>query len=102
MLKVISQNLGVRPNPRDYPDQINMEEVLEKDFPRHKGQQPPELGMPYSDLMKPEQEQGMSATMTLDPGPDQKLSIDEIRQQVSLLDSTLTMIKRQLQLLIGK
>ena len=87
MLKIVSQKLNVQPKPEDYPDLVNLED-MEKDFHPHS-----EVGIP-SPVKNPED---MSATMTLNPGPDQKLTVEELQQQVAQLDATLTAIKQQLQ-----
>ncbi len=87
MLKVTSQRLDIRPRPEDYPDLID---ISQEDFPEYE-----EVGMPSPFPAD------MSATMTLNPGPDRKLSIQEIQQQVAQMDATLTIIKKQLHQLVG-
>ena len=92
MLEIISQKLNVKPKNAP-PDLIDMESVLEQDFPSNGLV---EVGMPSPFPA----EQDMSATMTLAPGADQVLTVEELQQQVSQLDATLTVIKQQLQQLM--
>jgi len=95
MLKVTSQKLNIR--PEDYPDLVDLSD-MDKEFPHTPGM----VGMPSPFPAEGNQKnQDMSATMTLHPGPDQKLTIEEIQQQVSQLDNTLTMIKQELSKLMG-
>jgi len=88
MLRVTSQRLDIHPRPEDYPDQVDLRD-MEKDFPLY-----PELGMPSPT-------NDMSAIMTLNPGPDQKLTVEELQQQVDRMSATLTIIQQQLQQLMG-
>lgn len=91
MLEIISQKLGMR-QKRD-ADLIDMKKTLEEDFP---GQGSMEVGIPSPFPVN----QDASATMTITPGSDQKLSIEDLQQQVSQLDATLTIIKQQLRQLM--
>ena len=86
MLRVFSHNI----NYQDHPDQISLDHAMDENW-----QNPPsEVGVPAIN-------DELSATMTLDPGPDRKLTIEELQQQVTHLDSTLTKIKQQLKQLMG-
>ena len=85
--------INIQGHARPIPDLIDLEKTLEEDFPSNK---PMEVGMPSPYHV----EQDMSATITLAPGSDQVLTIEELQQQVSQLDATLTIIKQQLQQLM--